>query len=368
MRTVGNNPAEQLTAVLLCPPRPRNTGLERQAAGRDRAARIRTARRSTDAILTSDPPPWWRVHKKNALFYNGMARGDHRGTMALATASASTTSSRQSASTRGLRDIQAFVATRASAEVSAQHRRKSSRRAGARCFERDCAGCHGTYASDAARRRARHLSEPADPARRDRHRSGGRQRRRRARAASWSIGTTGRSTARSRPSCRTIRSPATCRRRSTASGRPRPTCTTARCPTVELVLNSAPGRPSGSAWTTTRPTSTRRRSVGRTTNVDYAQADAPPEERKYVYDTGYFSQSNAGHDFRRSPERQRAARGHRVPEDVVSEPVGAGRGLVGALVAASILAGVSEARAFCRTTTCNERTRSKRVWWTIRAA
>jgi len=38
-----------------------------------------------EPIVTSDPPPWWRAHKKNALFYNGMARGDHRGTMALAT-------------------------------------------------------------------------------------------------------------------------------------------------------------------------------------------------------------------------------------------------------------------------------------------
>ncbi len=39
----------------------------------------------SEAVMTSDPPPWWRVKKKNALFYNGMARGDHRGSMAVAT-------------------------------------------------------------------------------------------------------------------------------------------------------------------------------------------------------------------------------------------------------------------------------------------
>jgi hypothetical protein len=27
------------------------------------------------------PPPWWRAKKKAAIFYNGMARGEHRGTM-----------------------------------------------------------------------------------------------------------------------------------------------------------------------------------------------------------------------------------------------------------------------------------------------
>ena len=32
------------------------------------------------------PTPWWRAAKKNALFYYAMARGDHRGTMILATA------------------------------------------------------------------------------------------------------------------------------------------------------------------------------------------------------------------------------------------------------------------------------------------
>src|SRR5262249_46078415 len=86
MRTIGMNPAEML-AVILMVHHDRHTlawsGAEvtpltmKDADGNPISL--------ADAKVTSDPPPWWRAHKKNALFYNGMARGDHRGTMALAT-------------------------------------------------------------------------------------------------------------------------------------------------------------------------------------------------------------------------------------------------------------------------------------------
>jgi hypothetical protein len=35
-------------------------------------------------LLPVDTPPWWRVKKKAGHFYNGMSRGDHRGTMMFA--------------------------------------------------------------------------------------------------------------------------------------------------------------------------------------------------------------------------------------------------------------------------------------------
>jgi hypothetical protein len=31
--------------------------------------------------------------------------------------------------------------------------------------------------------------------------------------------------------------------------------------------------------------------------LDYRQLDAAPEEQKYIYDTGYWSQTNTGHTF-----------------------------------------------------------------------
>ena len=75
MRTVGTNPAEAV-AVTLVAHRDRHT-----LAWSDEALLP-----LPDVVVPSDPPPWWRAAKKNALFYNGMARGDHRGTMMLATA------------------------------------------------------------------------------------------------------------------------------------------------------------------------------------------------------------------------------------------------------------------------------------------
>lgn len=35
-------------------------------------------------LFPTDVPPWWRTKKKSSHFYNGMSRGDHRGTMILA--------------------------------------------------------------------------------------------------------------------------------------------------------------------------------------------------------------------------------------------------------------------------------------------
>ena len=137
----------------------------------DRAT-IATAARSTTRVVTSDPPPWWRVHKKNALFYNGMARGDHRGTMVLATsvcvddvdagARASTSSSRTSR--RSSRSVRAPA-------LPARDRR-GPRRGRARRSSRATAPA-ATAPTPTTRAEARHLPEPADPARRDRHRPGG---------------------------------------------------------------------------------------------------------------------------------------------------------------------------------------------------
>ena len=85
MRTVGQNPAEAFTGILLAHHDPVTL-----AWSEEPLMPVVTRDANGEAIaeprLTSDPPPWWRAKKKNALFYNGMARGDHRGTMALATA------------------------------------------------------------------------------------------------------------------------------------------------------------------------------------------------------------------------------------------------------------------------------------------
>ena len=145
-RTVGNNPADSLARVLAEHRDPVTLAWSDEPLldvvfvdddGQPRA----------DTRFTTDPPPWWRVHKKHALFYNGMTRGPHRGTMAAASAICVHDLAEAARVDALFEDIQAFVeSTRAPVYTRAiDHARAAQGRV---LFERDCAGCHGTYAAD----------------------------------------------------------------------------------------------------------------------------------------------------------------------------------------------------------------------------
>ncbi len=148
MRTIGNNPAEAM-AVALMVHHDRETLAWSNEPVTDVAVKGADGKPLADPIVTSDPPPWWRVHKKNALFYNGMARGDHRGTMALATSVCVDDVDRASDVDAMFQDIQAFVAT---VRAPAYPRSIDGDLAalGQTIFSRDCSGCHGSYGADAA--------------------------------------------------------------------------------------------------------------------------------------------------------------------------------------------------------------------------
>src|SRR5262245_17628482 len=143
MRTVGMNPAE-LFAVILMVHHDRDTLTWSDTPYTPLVAYDENGNVIDYPQLTSDPPPWWRAHKKNALFYNGMARGDHRGTMALATSVCVDDVERARVVDDQFRDIQAFVnSVRAPAWRRGLDQELAGK--GKTIFERDCAGCHGTY-------------------------------------------------------------------------------------------------------------------------------------------------------------------------------------------------------------------------------
>ncbi len=138
MRTVGTNPAEAL-AVTLVAHRDRHT-----LAWSDAPLEA-----LPELIVPSDPPPWWRAHKKNALFYNAMARGDHRGTMMLATSLCTDTVEEATAIASYFNNIHAFVrSVRAPAYPFAIDAALAA--SGEAVFLDACAGCHGTYAASEA--------------------------------------------------------------------------------------------------------------------------------------------------------------------------------------------------------------------------
>ena len=147
MRTIGMNPAETI-AVILMVHHDRDTLAWSDEPLTPLIVRDHDGSPIENPIVTSDPPPWWRVHKKNALFYNGMARGDHRGTMMLATSVCVDDLDEAARVDAWFKDIQAFVASVRAPRYP--HTIDPALAAdGKAIFSANCAPCHGTYADDA---------------------------------------------------------------------------------------------------------------------------------------------------------------------------------------------------------------------------
>ena len=294
MRTVGMNPAEALTAVLVAH-HDRDSLAWSDAPLIEVAIKDADGRPIPDAKLTSDPPPWWRVHKKNALFYNGMARGQHRGTMALATSVCVDSLDEARRIDALFADIHAYVET---VRPPRYRRPVDAARAGEgkAVFLDNCAGCHGTYAADpeddehdtypnlliplgivgtdpaVANAGVVHAPELVD----------------------WyNLSFYGGIT----PIVPDDPFPGYMPPPLDGIWATAPFLHNGSVPTVELVLNSAK-----------RPRYWRRVDFDSTNfdeealgwpwvEVPYSQAAAPPAERKFIYDTTYWSQGNGGHRF-----------------------------------------------------------------------
>ncbi|MBX7084552.1 MAG: hypothetical protein K1X88_35430 [Nannocystaceae bacterium] len=134
MKTIGTNPADEVAVVL--------------AAHRDRDTLAWSDTPHTpvpDLVAPVDTPPWWRTKKKNGLFYNGMARGDHRGSMMFASSLCTDTVEEAQEILAYFEDIRAYIATM-EAPVYPLSIDAALAAEGAKVFADTCAGCHGTYA------------------------------------------------------------------------------------------------------------------------------------------------------------------------------------------------------------------------------
>lgn len=138
MLTVGTNPADMLAVRL--------------AAHRDPV----TLEWSDEPLLNPpeimapvDPSPWWRAHKKNGHFWNGMVRADHRGTMMFASSLCTDSVAEAEQIFTYFNDINAYIESlrpppwpfAVDLALAAE---------GEPVFLANCAGCHGTYADDEA--------------------------------------------------------------------------------------------------------------------------------------------------------------------------------------------------------------------------
>lgn len=133
MKTVGTNPAVPLTFAFAAYKEPETLAwLDEPAFA------------LPEVIFPTDVPPWWRTKKKSSHFYNGMSRGDHRGTMILASMVCTDSNEEAAEIMEYFDDLYAYVR---SIEAPAYPFAIDSARAqrGQQVFVENCSGCHGTY-------------------------------------------------------------------------------------------------------------------------------------------------------------------------------------------------------------------------------
>ena len=97
-----------------------------------------------EVVIPVDVPPWWHMQKKNAMFYVGAGRGDHARIMMTASTLCVDTVEEATAIDAYFPDVRAFLLSiEPPGWPYAVDRVKAG--LGQSIFERDCAGCHGTY-------------------------------------------------------------------------------------------------------------------------------------------------------------------------------------------------------------------------------
>ncbi len=294
MRTVGNNYAEALTVVLVAHHDPKTLAWNEEP-GVELVIKDEQGKPIDEPILTSDPPPWWRAKKKHALFYNGMARGDHRGTMALATGVCVDDVTEATRVDGLFRDMQAFIDT----VVAPPYTRSIDRDLAAEgkpVFQRSCAGCHGTYAEDPQHDGADHypnLLFPLDLIGTDPVVANGGVVHAPELVDWFNSSFYGQIT----PVKPSDPFPGYMAPPLDGIWATAPFLHNGSVPTVELVLNSK-ARPKYWKRVDLDDTHFDEEALGWPyVAVPYPQAQAPEAERKFIYDTTYWSQSNAGHTF-----------------------------------------------------------------------
>ncbi|MGH7436562.1 MAG: hypothetical protein ACRENE_12885 [Polyangiaceae bacterium] len=143
MRTVGDNPAEMLATTFVS-----HRDVDTLAWSDTPFFTIpAVVDAPAGSSIASKVPPWWRMSKKAAQFYNAMGRGDHRRSEMLAGSLCIDTIDQANSIDAHFNDVNAFVrSVKPPTYPFAIDRQLSAQ--GHEVFLGACSGCHGTYAPD----------------------------------------------------------------------------------------------------------------------------------------------------------------------------------------------------------------------------
>ena len=134
-RTVGVNSADNLGVVLFAHRDPRTLAW---------SERPLLALPPTEPVPV-DVPPWWRMSKKNAMFYNAAGRGDHARIMMTASALCTDSVSEAQAIDAYFPDVRAYIYSIEPPKWPFGTPDAQLAERGQQVFANNCADCHGTY-------------------------------------------------------------------------------------------------------------------------------------------------------------------------------------------------------------------------------
>ena len=131
--TVGVNPAISITLALMAHRDPRTLAWSDEPLMEPPAKPI-----------PASVPPWWRIAKKNALYYNAEGRGDHARAMMLGAIMCADDVATLQRIDRYAPDIRAYLASLEPPKFPWPIDGKLAQQ-GRKVFEQHCSRCHGTY-------------------------------------------------------------------------------------------------------------------------------------------------------------------------------------------------------------------------------
>ncbi len=133
--TAGTNPAVNLAYVLAAHRDPQNLQWSNEPL---------MPLPPPEEVIPSDVPAWWLLRKKNAMFHNGMGRGDFARTMMASSLLTMRDASEAEAIDKHFKDVLTYLMTLEAPRYPGKIDKTLSAR-GERIFANRCASCHGTY-------------------------------------------------------------------------------------------------------------------------------------------------------------------------------------------------------------------------------